>query len=388
LRIDPRYALAWAQLGLVCAEIFSDGFDRGDEIAAKARAATDTALRLDPNLPEAHLALVNVRQNLDHDLAAATRELDLAESLHANQAVVSAARADLAYANGQRGKPLVALIDRAVEADPQNGAMLNLLAARLMAVGRFADAERLCDLAAKAGGDLEENVRIKYINLRLWTGDLDAALALVETLPEAGRRQNRFYVYRAGLRERRGDLAGAIADFEQFRDIAKAETYANRSGPRNLSVASLYNIARIESRLGHTARATQLFDDVLAECEKLYRDFPGLATAVLTKAYIQACRGQSAAALAAVDAYLGARMSTQVVPEILTARRNKATILSLLGRAYDAIAELRAAHEAGYSFGYDLRTNSDFESLRANPKFQQLMKDAEARADAQPRPKK
>ena len=388
LRLDPRYAVAWAQLGLVCAEIFSDGFDRSDGIAAKARAATDTALRFDPNLPEAHLALVSVRQSLDRDLAAAGRELDLAERLRANRAEVSAARADLAYANGQMGEALTALIDRAVEADPQNGAMLNLLAGRLMAVGRFADAERLCDLAAKAGADGEETVRIRYTNLRLWTGDLDAALALVETLPAASRRQNRFYVYRGDLRERRGDLAGAIADYEQFRAIAMAETFANRSGPRGVAVLSLYNIARIESRLGHAARAAQLLDEARVEYEKVIRDFPNLAGTATGRVNIQARRGEAAAALAFMDERIRVVTSTHVVPDILTARRAKATILALSGRTDDAVAELRALQEAGWSFGYDLRTNSELESLRANPKFQQLMKESEARADAQPRPKK
>jgi TolB-like protein len=388
LRIDPRYALAWAQLGRICAEIFADGFDRSDEMAAKARAATDTALRLDPNLPEAHLALVSVRQSLDRDLAAAGRELDLAERLRANRAEVSAARADLAYANGQMGDALTTLVDRAVEADPQNGAMLNLLAGRLMAVGRFADAERLCDLAAKAGADVEETVRIRYTNLRLWTGDLDAALALVETLPDASRRQNRFYVYRAGLRERRGDLPGAIADYEQFRAIATAETFANRSGPRGVSVLSLYNIARIESRLGHAARATQLLDEAWVEFEKVIRDFPNLAGTATGRASVQARRGEAAAALAFMDERIRVATSTHVVPDILAARRNKATILAFIGRTDDAIAELRALQEAGWSFGYDLRTNPELESLRANPKFQQLMKESEARADAIPRPKK
>ncbi len=388
LRIDPRYALAWAQLGQVCAEIFADGFDRGNDIAAKARAATDTALRLDPNLPEAHLALVNIRQNLDRDLAAAGRELDLAESLHANQAQVSAARADLAYANGERGDILATLIDRAVESDPQNGAMLNLLAARLLAVGRFADAERLCDLSSKAGGDFEEIVRIRYTNLRVWTGDLNAALARLEILPEASRSQNRFYYWRALLRERRGDFAGAIADAEQFRAIAMVGNFANRSGPRNLAIISLEAIARIESRLGHAARAAQLYDDAMTECEKLIRDFPGLSGAVLTMAYIQAYRGQGAAALASMEAYLRDTMSVHDVPNILSARRSKASILALIGRADDAIAELRAVQAAGYSFGYGLRTEPDLESLRANPKFQQLMKECEARADAVPLPKK
>jgi len=42
----------------------------------------------------------------------------------------------------------------------------------------------------------------------------------------------------------------------------------------------------------------------------------------------------------------------------------------------------------GYGFGYLLRLQLESEPLRGDGKFQQLMKEAEARADAQPRTKK
>ena len=53
-----------------------------------------------------------------------------------------------------------------------------------------------------------------------------------------------------------------------------------------------------------------------------------------------------------------------------------------------SIAELRAVHEQGYGFGYLLRLQLEWEPLRGDAQFQQLMKEAEARADAQPRPQK
>jgi hypothetical protein len=52
-----------------------------------------------------------------------------------------------------------------------------------------------------------------------------------------------------------------------------------------------------------------------------------------------------------------------------------------------AIAELRAIHATGFAFGYLLRLELEREPLRGESKFQQLMKEGEAHADAQPRPK-
>jgi hypothetical protein len=78
----------------------------------------------------------------------------------------------------------------------------------------------------------------------------------------------------------------------------------------------------------------------------------------------------------------------QDASEIASMRGRKAEVLAILGDTGAATAELRAMHEAGYGFGYELRLALEWEPLRGDPKFQQLMKEAEARADAQPRPKK
>ena len=72
-------------------------------------------------------------------------------------------------------------------------------------------------------------------------------------------------------------------------------------------------------------------------------------------------------------------------PEIVLTRRHKAEVLTLLGSNDAGITELRAIHESGYALGYRLRVDPAWEPLRSDPKFQQLMKEAEARADAQPR---
>ena len=65
----------------------------------------------------------------------------------------------------------------------------------------------------------------------------------------------------------------------------------------------------------------------------------------------------------------------------------KAELLTATGAHDEAIAILRAAHERGRAFGYSLRQETEFKPLHARPAFQQLLRDAEARANAQPRPK-
>jgi len=56
-RLDPGFALAFAQASVVHSRLYYFGFDRTDGRLAKARAAVDKALALQPDLPEARLAL-------------------------------------------------------------------------------------------------------------------------------------------------------------------------------------------------------------------------------------------------------------------------------------------------------------------------------------------
>ena len=83
---DPNYALAYA--GLSAAYILSPfyvGADRRDA-SAKAKEAALKALRLDPNLAEAHLALGKVFFFSEIDLAGAMREYKRAIELKPNDA--------------------------------------------------------------------------------------------------------------------------------------------------------------------------------------------------------------------------------------------------------------------------------------------------------------
>ena len=83
---DPSYALAYA--GLASAYILSPFYTGADrrEAGSKAKEAALKALRLDPNLAEAHAALGKVLFFSEIDLAGATREYKRAIELKPNDA--------------------------------------------------------------------------------------------------------------------------------------------------------------------------------------------------------------------------------------------------------------------------------------------------------------
>jgi serine/threonine-protein kinase len=55
--LDPKFALAYARLSVTHANIYWSNADRTSKRLALVKAAADSALRIDPTLPEAHLAL-------------------------------------------------------------------------------------------------------------------------------------------------------------------------------------------------------------------------------------------------------------------------------------------------------------------------------------------
>src|SRR5437763_308696 len=83
---DPNYALAYA--GLASAHILSPFYAGADrrEAGSKAKEAALKALRLDPNLAEAHTALGKVLFFIEIDLAGAMREYKRAVELKPNDA--------------------------------------------------------------------------------------------------------------------------------------------------------------------------------------------------------------------------------------------------------------------------------------------------------------
>ncbi len=387
LRLDPGYALASARLAQVIHVSRVNGYDRSEQSAARARTAALTAVRLDPNLPEAHLALALVRQSIDYDLGAAQRELDEAERLRPNDPEAPGVRLELEFARGHWGDALVALAHRAAELDPRNVATLQRVAINLRTIGRFAEADRRFAQGWALSQESSNSLRLRASNTLAWTGNLPGALAMLETIPEKLRDTTLFYSDRAGLQAMGGRFPAAMADYEQVRTFV-ASGRATTSGPRNSQILATYRSGQLEARLGRGARAAELYTEALAASRHFAQDFPDLPEGPQRRAIIHALRGEKSEARAAMAEATQLAARTHDAAIIAGVRRANAETLVLLGETAAAIAELRAVHEQGYAFGYLLRLQLEWEPLRGDAKFQQLMKEAEARADAQPRPKK
>jgi TolB-like protein len=385
IRIDPQYALPWARISQLYEMMVSSGYDRSPETRAKADEAAATALRLAPDLPEGHLAMAMVRLTVRRDADAAQAELNEAERLRPNDPEAPWIQARIEFARGRWDENFSRLILRAAALDPRNALSLYSMGSALNSTGRFAEADRLLGQSLAVAFNARA-VSDRSLNYLAWTGDAPGALAMLDTFPvtEVGGYMP-FLTVRAAARERQGNLAGAASDCEMVRKAVAAGTYTT-SGARGQRIRATILLARLEARQGREARATELLREALAEARQLAGE---LGDDVVVTNYVavgEASLGQDAAARATTERAIRLAEQARVAAAAIDARRSQAAVLALLGDTATAVAELRALHEKGHAFGYRLRHEAEWERLRGDLKFQQLMKEAEARADAQPRP--
>ena len=143
IRIDPRYALAHAQLSRAASQIPNYGVvsvQEREEAIETARASARSALELDPNLTEAHTAQGAVLRDLDVNLVAAEAEYRRAFELAPQNASAVNGLALLLSSLGRLDEA-VALTQRAIAIDPLRVSLHTNLALYLIAPGRYDEAE-------------------------------------------------------------------------------------------------------------------------------------------------------------------------------------------------------------------------------------------------------
>ncbi len=144
IRLDARYALAYAKLSIATGALVSNyggiANKERQEATAKARAAAENALRLDPNLAEAHVARGTVLLSLESDLIGAEAEFRRALELAPQNPLVSHNLALLLTDLGRLDEA-VALDQRAIVLDPLRSTVQISLAISLTALGRYDEAE-------------------------------------------------------------------------------------------------------------------------------------------------------------------------------------------------------------------------------------------------------
>ena len=232
-RIDPRYALAWAELARSLtgqASQFLSGQPARDTYA-KARTAVDTALSLSPDLAAAHTARGRLLATADFDWAGAEAAYRRAVQLAPND---GNALHNLGLQLAMLGKveEASALTRRALTTDPLNSNWHLWLAIEQSALGRLDEAEQSIRKAMELQPKAEGYGSVLAI-IAIQRGDAQAALAAASQEPPGPWRD----VAMALARQIGGDAAAADAALQVLIDkwanapYQVAEVHALRREP-------------------------------------------------------------------------------------------------------------------------------------------------------------
>ena len=176
LAIDPNFASAWAGLSHIHQVQAGYGFAPIDKGFERAREAAQHALRLAPDLPQAHIELGRIAESHDWDWAAADAYYRRALELAPGDANALRAAAALARILGQVDKARD-LIGRAIALDPLSAATHRQAAMIYLMSDQMDDAATSFKLAL----DISPNAGLHHAFLaivRLGQGHVDEALAL------------------------------------------------------------------------------------------------------------------------------------------------------------------------------------------------------------------
>lgn len=134
---DPNFALAHCLVSRIHGELYWFGYDRSRARLTQAKVAADNALRLQPDLGDARLALAYYYYFGYRDYELARTEIAIAQQATPNDAEVWDAAGAIDRRQG-RWEDAVANFEKARQLDPRNNSVIWNLAETYACLGRYA----------------------------------------------------------------------------------------------------------------------------------------------------------------------------------------------------------------------------------------------------------
>src|SRR3989440_4145597 len=181
ITLDPNFALAHARLASTRAQIFHF-YEPLDGWKSKARAEAELALRLQPNLAEAHLALGQCDYWIDQDYERALAEFGTAAVLAPSDGEVGQLIASIERRQGKWEGSLETFAKNQ-KLDPQNPNTVRELVFTNTAQRRWPEASRWAtQMRAMAPASLVAKIQSGYVDF-WWKGDTGPLKSMLSQVP-------------------------------------------------------------------------------------------------------------------------------------------------------------------------------------------------------------
>jgi TolB-like protein/Flp pilus assembly protein TadD len=265
IKLDPNFAAAFAGLSLVESRIYHS-FDPTPGRREKARRNADEALRLQPDLPEGHLALGFSYYYGDRDYERALAEFEIAKRGLPNESEAYFAIGAIQRRQGKWAESN-ANLEKAATLDPKNADVLINLCFSYMAQRDFETANKVLDRVIAASPQSFQTNILKAFMAAQWKGDLSAAEKVFSSIQPETDSDGLMTMGRAWLLMLHRKLPEALQVVQKFR----GETLFNTTTapcPKTLLEGEIYRLQ------GDEAKARAAFEHARAVSEQLLREAP------------------------------------------------------------------------------------------------------------------
>ena len=265
IKLDPNFAMAFAGLSMVESWLYHS-FDPVPARREKARLNADEALRLQPDLPEAHLALGSSYYYGDRDYERALAEFEIAKRGLPNDAQVYLAIGSIQRRQGKWAESN-ANLEKAATLDPKNTNVLSNLAYSYVAQRNFETADKIADRVIAAAPQSLQAAALKGLVAAEWKGDLSVfekqfSLVSPETNPAGLMTWARVWVLTLQRK-----FPEALQVLQKFRGETLV-TNTTAPCPKAFLEGSIYMLQ------GDEAKARTALEHALVVSEQLLREAP------------------------------------------------------------------------------------------------------------------
>ena len=372
IALDPDFALAHARLASVCAQIFHY-YEPTEDWETKARTQAQIALRLQPNLAEAHFALGQCIYWMDQDYDRALEQFDIAARLSPSNGEIGRLIAAIERRQG-KWKQALAEYERVAKLDPQNPNTVRELIFTNTAMRCWPEAERWVEqLRAMAPTSIVAKIQRGYVEF-WWKGDTSLLKSLLKEVP-AGVDPD------GGVTAVRWEAAMLDRDYAAARRAIDASTVKELSYTGEGSTPRSFFEGSIALAQGDVAGAQKYFQDAQPVFEEAVKEAPLSAIRHANLGWLYAFMGRKE------DAIREGRRAVELKPEskdavdgvivncylaLIYARvGEKDLALTLLDRLLKTPG---AVDSVDYSITInDLRHRWEWDPIRSDPRFQKLL---------------
>ncbi|HKQ38119.1 MAG TPA: adenylate/guanylate cyclase domain-containing protein [Verrucomicrobiae bacterium] len=361
---DPKFLQAWCLLARVQSLIYWQGFDHTPARLELANAAAQTALRVQPDAGEAHLAFADYYYHGFRDYERARSEAAIAGRTLPNNAEVFEI---VGYIDRREGRWAEATRnhERSLELDPRNFRTLQQMSLTYQIQHRYADAERIYDRALViVPGDPATRINRARLGFD-WRADLkpyqDMLATLIAEDPAVA-----------------GDVDDPDIALCEGTPAAAARTLKNlpREGVAQygVTIPNAYYEGLVARRDGDTAKAHAAFTAARNDVAKVVEQQPDFPAAVSFLGVVDAGLGRKEEALRE------GRRGCELLPISKDAidggilAVNLAQIYSWVGEKDLAIEQLGRVVKVPNQLSYGmLKLHPMWDSLRGDPRFEKLL---------------